>query len=196
MKRKKSKQIPNADRRLEISPTSDLDRRADELTNLLKVNRELSNILNPDDLYASFANLIKEKFNLQHIAIFVYQEAGETFDLVYSHGQGQLELSFKKGENPLWQTIVQEQLFAVFDESGNPIFPQIFEKFGLNKLKAEWWIPLVMRDEVVGVLAMSHQDKSKHFSDFDLLILKQITSHAAICINTCRLYEKRQKAKP
>jgi GAF domain-containing protein len=84
---------------------------------------------------------------------------------------------------------------AVFDESGNPIFPEIFEKYDLNKLKADWWIPLVMRDDVVGVLAISHQDKSNHFSDFDLFIFRQITSHAAICINACRLYEKRQKEK-
>jgi diguanylate cyclase (GGDEF)-like protein len=212
MKRKKSQQVPNADRRLEISDTSDPDRHADELTNLLKVNRELSNIadeltnllkvnrelsniLNPDDLYVSFANLIKEKFNLRNIAIFVYQEISLTFDLVYSHGQNQSDLSFKKDESLLWQTIVQQQPFAVFDESGNPIFPEIFNKYGLNKLKADWWIPLVMRDEVVGVLAISHQDKSKQFSDLDLFILKQITSHAAICINTCRLYEKRQKEK-
>jgi GAF domain-containing protein len=144
----------------------------------------------------SFANLIKEKFNLRNIAIFVYQEISLTFDLVYSHGQNQSDLSFKKDESLLWQTIVQQQPFAVFDESGNPIFPEIFNKYGLNKLKADWWIPLVMRDEVVGVLAISHQDKSKQFSDLDLFILKQITSHAAICINTCRLYEKRSVSTP
>lgn len=195
MKRKKSKQASNADRRPKICDTSDPDGRADELTNLLKVNRELSNILNPDDLYVSFANLIKEKFNLQHIAIFVHQETGEKFDLVYSHGQNQLDISFEKDESLLWQSIVQQQPFAVVDESGNPVFPEIFNKYGLNELKADLWVPLVMRDEVVGVLAISHQDKSYHFSDFDLFILKQITSHAAICINTCRLYEKRQKEK-
>jgi len=195
MKRKKSKTIPIDESRRDTRDATDLERRADELTDLLTANRELSNILNPDDLYASFASLIKEKFDLQNLAIFVYQDASETYDLVYSHGQDQLDISFKKDNSLLWQTIVQEQPFAVLDESGNPLFPEIFKKYGLNKLRADWWIPLVMRDEIIGVLAIRHKAKMKHFSDFELFILKLITSHAAICINTCRLYEKRQKEK-
>ncbi len=195
MKRKKTKTVPIDESRLESSDAVDLGLQADELTNLLKINRELSNILNPDELYASFAGLIKEKFDLQNLALFVYQDSSETFDLVYSQGQGQLDISFKKDKSLLWQTIVQHQPFAVFNESGKPIYPEIFKKYGLNKLKADWWIPLVMRDEVVGVLAIRHKGKTKPFNDFELFLLKQITSHAAICINTCRLYKKRQKEK-
>lgn len=195
MKRKKTKTVPIDESRLESSDAVDLGLQADELTNLLKINRELSNILNPDELYASFAGLIKEKFDLQNLALFVYQDSSETFDLVYSQGQGQLDISFKKDNSLLWQTIVQHQPFAVFNESGKPIYPEIFKKYGLNKLKADWWIPLVMRDEVVGVLAIRHKGKTKPFNDFELFLLKQITSHAAICINTCRLYKKRQKEK-
>ncbi len=195
MKRKKTKTVPIDESRLESGDAVDLGLQADELTNLLKINRELSNILNPDELYASFAGLIKEKFDLQNLALFVYQDSSETFDLVYSQGQGQLDISFKKDKSLLWQTIVQHQPFAVFNESGKPIYPEIFKKYGLNKLKADWWIPLVMRDEVVGVLAIRHKGKTKPFNDFELFLLKQITSHAAICINTCRLYKKRQKEK-
>ena len=195
MKRKTSKTIPIDESSRDTRDASDLEYRADELNYLLKVNRELSNILNPGDLYSTLASLIKEKFDLRNLAIFVYQDASETYDLVYSHGQDQLDISFKKDDSLLWQTIVQEQPFAVFDKSGNPLFPEVFKKYGLNKLKADWWIPLVMRDEVIGVLAIRHKDKLKHFSDLELFILKQITSHAAICINTCRLYEKRQKEK-
>jgi diguanylate cyclase (GGDEF)-like protein len=195
MKRKKTKSVPIDESRLEPSDALDLDLRADVLTDLLRLNRELSNILNPDELYASFAGLIKDKFSLQNLALFVYQDISETFDLVYSQGQGQLDISFKKDNSLLWQTIVQHQPFAVFNKSGKPIFPEIFKKYGLNKLKADWWIPLVMRDEVIGVLAIRHKGKRKQFSDFELFLLKQITSHAAICINTCRLYKKRQKEK-
>ena len=167
----------------------------DELTNLLEINRELSNILNLDDLYASFAKLIKEKFDLRDLSIFAYQDTSGSFDLVYSESRPQQDLSFRKDESPLWQAIVREQPFAVVDESGNPVFPGTFSKYGLNELKADWWIPLVMRDEVVGVLAIGYQDKGKRLGGFDLFILRQITSHAAICINTCRLYEKRQHEK-
>ena len=95
MKRTKTKSVPIDESRLEPSDALDLDLRADVLTDLLKLNRELSNILNPDELYASFAGLIKDKFSLQNLALFVYQDISETFDLVYSQGQGQLDSHYR-----------------------------------------------------------------------------------------------------
>jgi diguanylate cyclase (GGDEF)-like protein len=170
-------------------------RRADELTDLLKAGRELSNILNPQELYAAFGNLVTAKFAVRNLAIFVYQEASNTFELVFSLGIGETDIKFKKDESLLWQAIVGQEPFAVIDDKGKPVFPEIFKKYDLNKLPCELWVPLAMRDEVVGVLALSRKDRKKRLEDFDLFILKQISAHAAVCVNTCRLYAKRQREK-
>ena len=171
------------------------DRRASELTELLKACRDLSDILNPDELYATFGGIIKNKFGISKLGLFVYDPEKETFELVFSFGLGKLNFKFKRGRQNLWETILQDKPFAVVDQSGDPLFPQFLEKQDLKILPSELWVPLVMRGEVIGILTMGPKAVNQAFDDFDLYFLQQITSQAAVSINTCRLYERRKKEK-
>ena len=171
------------------------DRRAAELTELLKACRDLSDILNPDELYATFAGIIKNKFGISQLGLFIYDTDKETFELVFSYGLGKLNFKFKRGRKKLWETILEDKPFAVVDQSGNPLFPKFLEKQDLKILPSELWVPLVMRDEVIGLLTMGPKAGNQSFDDFELYFLQQITAQAAVSINTCRLYARRKKEK-
>jgi diguanylate cyclase (GGDEF)-like protein len=171
------------------------DRRAAELTELLKACRDLSDILNPDELYATFAGIIKNKFGISKLGLFVYDPEKETFELVFSYGLGKLNFKFKRGKKKLWETILQDKPFAVVDKAGDPLFPKFLEKQDLKILPSRLWVPLVMRGEVIGLLTMGPKAGSQQFDDFDLYFLQQIAAQAAVSINTCRLYERRKREK-
>ncbi|MEE4263672.1 MAG: diguanylate cyclase [Desulfobacteraceae bacterium] len=171
------------------------DRRAAELTELLKACRDLSDILNPDELYATLAAIIRNKFGISKLGLFVYDLEKETFELVFSYGLGKLKFKFKRGRKKLWETILQDRPFAVVDQSGDPLFPKFLEKQDLNILPSRLWAPLVMRGEVIGLLTMGPKAGNQPFDDFDLYFLQQITAQAAVSINTCRLYERRKREK-
>ena len=112
------------------------DRRAEELTELLKACRDLSDILNPDELYATFAGIIRNKFGISKLGLFVYDPEKETFELIFSLGLGKLNFKFKRGRKKLWETILQDKPFAVVDQSGDPLFPKFLEKQDL-KIKTQ-----------------------------------------------------------
>ena len=171
------------------------DRRAAELTELLRACRDLSDILNSDELYAAFVGIIRHKFGIAKLALFAFDPEKETFELVFSSGLGKLEYKFKTGKENLWQTILQGKPFAVVDDSGNPLFAKFLEKQDLKILPSELWVPLVMRNEVMGLLTMGGKSEGQPFDDFDLYYLQQITAQAAVSINTCRMYERRRKEK-
>jgi diguanylate cyclase (GGDEF)-like protein len=171
------------------------DRRAAELTELLRACRDLSDILNSDELYAAFVGIIRHKFGIAKLALFAFDPEKETFELVFSSGLGKLEYKFKTGKENLWQTILQGKPFAVVDGSGNPLFAKFLEKQDLKILPSELWVPLVMRNEVMGILTMGDKSEGHPFDDFDLYFLQQITAQAAVSINTCRMYERRRKEK-
>jgi len=171
------------------------DRRAAELTELLKACRDLSDILNPDELYATFAGIIRNKFGISKLGLFVYDPEKETFELIFSYGLGKLNFKFKRGRKKLWETILQDKPFAVVDQSGDPLFPKFLEKQDLKILPSKLWVPLVMRGEVIGLLTMGPKSGNQLFDDFDLYFLQQITAQAAVSINTCRLYERRKREK-
>lgn len=182
--------IAFADTRVEI-----LDQRVFELTSLLKAVRTLSNILNPLKLYSVFSDILREKIRIRMLAIVIYHEETKTFELVFNHGLGDLNFEFKREEGLLWQNILENEPFAVTDTSGNPLFREFFEKCDLDKLGSKMWVPLIMRGKVIGLLMMGEKINGQPFDDFDMEFLKQISTHASICINTCRLYVKREKEK-
>jgi len=171
------------------------DRRASELTELLKACRDLSDILNCDELNATFAGIVKHKFGIIRLAFFAYYPEKKTFELVLSSGLGKLEYKFKSDKEDLWQTILQAKPFRVVDGSGNPLFTKFLEKEDLKILPSELWIPLVMREEVMGLLTVGNKADGKPFEEFDLYFLKQIAAQAAVSINTCRMYERSRKEK-
>ncbi len=169
--------------------------RASELTELLSACRDLSDILNPAELYSTFAGIIKNKFGVHKSGLFVYDPEKETFELVFSNGLGKLEYKFKIDKQDLWQTIHQDKPFAVVDGSGNPLFAKFLEKQDLKILPSELWVPMIMRDEVMGLLTVGPKAGDQPFDDFDLYYLQQVAAQAAVSMNTCRLYERRSQEK-
>ncbi len=191
---KPNKQSKSLSGSKDLAPDT-FDRRAAELTELLKAGRDLSDILNPDELYATLAGIIKNKFGISKLGLFVYDPEKETFELIFSFGLGKLNFKFKRGRKNLWETILKDKPFAVVDQSGDPLFPKFLEKQDLKILPSKLWVPLVMRGEVIGILTMGPKAGNQLFDDFDLYFLQQITAQAAVSINTCRLYERRKREK-
>jgi len=167
----------------------------DELTEILKSCRQLSNILDPKVLYSVFANLIKKKFAVRELAIFIYRESEKTLALVFSKGLGDLNFQIKKDMSNLWKCVLQGDPFEVVDDEGNPLFAEDFERLGLDKLQSKIWTPLGSQEELVGVLTIGARKNNQPFVDADRYFLQQLSAHAAVCFNTCRLYERRQKEK-
>lgn len=195
MKLSKSRNSSKKNDKSEHLSAEAYDRRAAELTELLKACRDLSDILHPDELYATFAGIIRNKFGISKLGLFVYDPEKETFELVFSSGLGKLNFKFKRGRKKLWETILQDKPFAVVDPKGNPLFPKFLEKQDLKILPSRLWAPLVMRGDVIGLLTMGPKAGNQPFDDFDYYFLQQITAQAAVSINTCRLYERRKREK-
>ncbi len=196
MERRKSKLSPqNASDQSVSHPGSQKDR-VRELIFLLEASRKLSNILNPKEFYAVLADLISKKLEIYKLTLLIYDKKTESFQLAYQMGLGNLSLDFKnETDDVLWQKITKSEPFAVCDESGQLIYPELFRAQKLEKLQSRLWAPLTMTDKVIGVVTLGAKDKNRAFSADDRFFLKEIAAHAAVCINSSHLYMKRQQEK-
>jgi diguanylate cyclase (GGDEF)-like protein len=178
------------------SDIKDLERRVNELSELLGASRELSNILDPKELYSVVSEIISGKFRIQELSIFVYRNKTRTFKQVYRQGIGSLKREFLFTDHgPIWNEFIKSDPIALRDADGQLIYPEFLRRYHLNQLKTEWVVPLVMRSGVIGFLALGERQEGEPLSDTDLYFLKQIAAQAAVCINTSRLYLDRQKEK-
>jgi diguanylate cyclase (GGDEF)-like protein len=168
---------------------------SDELTEILITCRKLSNTLDLEELYAVFAKVVKKKLAIQRLAIFLYRQTTGALVLVFSKGLGEPNFQIKKNKSRLWKSILSGELFKVTDEAGNMLFPAEFEKHGVEALQSKLWAPLGMREELVGLVTFGSKGDDQPFNDVEQYFLQQVSAHAAVCIKTCRLYEKREKEK-
>jgi len=179
----------------ETDSVESLRQRISEMENLLHANRMLCNILDPIELYSTIAGLVREQLKVSTLCVFVYHHDIEKFESVYSHGLNDLVFTFNKNDGPLWEKILQKEPFPVNDTSGNPIFKEFSENYTLKELRSEWWIPFIMKEEVIGLLTIGEKDNAHPMDKIEYGYIKHIATQAAICINACTLNLKRQKER-
>ena len=80
-----------------------LEKRVDELESLLKVDRVLSSIIEPMEIFVAMAELVQEKLIIEHLAIFEYHQHNGQFEAVFSNDIDDSVLSFKTSDGDLWQ---------------------------------------------------------------------------------------------
>ena len=168
---------------------------SDELTEILKACRKLSNTLDLGELCTVFAHVLKKKLAIRQLAVFLYRQTTGALELVFSKGLGELNFQIKKNKSKLWKSILNGELFEVIDQAGNLLFPAEFEKNGFEALRSQLWAPLGMREELIGLATFGSKGDNQPFNDVERYFLQQVSAHAAVCIKTCRLYEKREKEK-
>jgi diguanylate cyclase (GGDEF)-like protein len=166
-----------------------------ELTEILQACRKLSNTLDLEQLYMVLADVIRKKFSIHQLAIFLYRNKANTLEPVFNESLGKLSIEIKKSKTRLWKSILKGEPFAVCDDAGKSLFSDDFQKLDLNGLKSKLWVPLGMGDELTGLVTIGSRKNDQPFDDADRYFLQQLSAHAVVCFNTCRLYEKRQKEK-
>jgi diguanylate cyclase (GGDEF)-like protein len=180
----------------EKTVTESMELRVAELTELLNASRELSIILDPHELYPVLSDMISRKLGIKHISIFVFRNKTRMFKLVYTHGVGSLNREYLFADiGAIWKEFLKNKPFNIGDASAEPAFDEFSKRFGLAQLQTQWLVPLVMRSNVVGFLALGDTEAMEPFPENQLYYLKEIAAQAAVSISTSRLYLKRKKEK-
>ena len=170
------------------------DRRSILLHDLLESYRKLSNILNTRELYAAITDIIYARLAVRTLGVFCYDPDTELFELVYRHGLPTFDLKIPQQDQLWWDLILSGEPFFIHDNDNAPRFPELFEAQDMASLKSDLWVPMVMRDEVIGFMTLGHGTPDVFDGDARFF-LKEIASHAAVCVHTARLYLQRQKEK-
>lgn len=176
-------------------PHGDPARRVDELSKLLQACQELSRILNPGRFYPTLADIVQKKLNLESLTIFVYDRERRLFQPACSRGLTAAQPEFKLDDARLESVILKGEPFRVLKESGSPLFGKFFARYHLEQLRSQWWTPLIREKEIIGLLTLGPKTGGESLDGFDLYFLRQISAHAAVCLNNCLLYVRRQNEK-
>ncbi|MDA1044444.1 MAG: diguanylate cyclase, partial [Verrucomicrobia bacterium] len=171
-----------------------LERQVFDLISLVKAGRALHNILDPPHLYDVTLAVVSEKLSAGPLALFMYDESRKSFSLVKTRELDALNadfFSFEIEEGLLWQNILQYEPFSVTSTAGKSLFDVFFRKHRLGRLQSDLWVPLSLKDNLIGLLTVGNRTNRREYDAHDYEFLKQYANTAAASINSCHLFVER-----
>lgn len=168
-------------------------KRAADLATVAEVGAAITTIRNVDDLLQQVVDLTKERFGLYHAHIFLVDEQQQ--NLVFAKGAGQVGrhtefahriIPFSQEQSLMARAVRTRHGFIVNDVTTDPGYlPHPL----LPNTKAELVAPLVVADEVLGVLDIQ-ADKINHFTPEDLQIQMTLASQIGVALQNARSFAR------
>ena len=162
-------------------------RQARTLVLLNEIARELTSILNVDELLKRIAELLSRLIDYQMFSILLLDATGEKLQHRFSQRfQENIQL---KHEIPLGRGIVgfaaqNKQAVLVPDVNKDPRYVQ-----ANPETRSELVVPLIYKDKVIGVLDLEHTRRG-FFTDDHKRTVTTLAAQVAIAIENARLYEQ------
>src|SRR5271169_7109112 len=164
-----------------------VSRQARQLTLLTEISRELTSILNVDQLLKRIAELVTRIIDYQMFSILLLDPSGTLL-------QHRFSLRFNesvklKHEIPLGVGLVgyaaqHKQAVLVPDVSKDPRYIK-----ANPETRSELCIPLIYKDNVIGVLDIEHTRRG-YFTEDHLSTMTTLAAQVAIAIENATLYEQ------
>ena len=165
-----------------------VSRQAQTLEVLNEIARELTSILDLDQLFKRTAEALNRLMDYQMFSILLLDPGGKP---VLQH---RFSLRFKQSIHLKHDIPVGKGLVGAAAESGKGVLVPDVSKdpryISVNpETKSELCVPLLYKDKVIGVLDLEHTRRG-YFTDEHMRTLTTLAAQIAISIENARLYER------
>ena len=172
--------------------TEELAHRALQLETSARVSREITSILDIDELLAKVVELIRESFAYYYVQVFLVDET--TNQLILRAGSGEVGRQLK--ERGLRLDISGKSLNSMAARTNEPLQvgdvvlePHYLAIELLSNTRSELVIPMRVGGKVVGTLDVQ-STRVNAFRREDALVIQSLGDQVAIAIENARLYDR------
>ncbi|MEW5957412.1 MAG: PAS domain S-box protein [Chloroflexota bacterium] len=169
-----------------------------QLRTAADVSNQLSAILDIEELLGKVVSLLRSRFDLYHVHVYLLNPAGN--DLIMAVGSGEIgqELRERSHHIPLHR---EHSLVARAARTGQVALagdvglePDFMANPLLPATRSEVAIPLIAADRVIGVLDLQ-DDQFHRFNPSELDTFSALAGHIATALQNARLFEEQKRAE-
>ena len=162
-------------------------RQAGTLALLNEISRELTSILNPDQLLKRVGDLLLKLIDYQMFSILLLDETKQK--LVHRFSVRFKESIQLKHDIPLGTGLVgtaaaQKKVVLAADVTKDPRYVKLNPE-----TRSELCVPLIYKDQVIGVLDLEHTRRG-YFNEDHVRTMNTLAAQIAIAVENARLYER------
>jgi sigma-B regulation protein RsbU (phosphoserine phosphatase) len=156
------------------------------LTTLFALGREVTSVLDLDELLHKIPQLIARLTNFQAFAVYLLDPRHEELTIAYSVGypdESAPALRLKVGQGLVGAAVAEGQPILVNDVATDARYVE-----AVPGSRAELVVPLRRKGRVIGALNLL-SDTIGQFTETDEAVLRQFAAHVAVAIENARLFE-------
>jgi nitrate/nitrite-specific signal transduction histidine kinase len=170
-----------------------LEQRTIQLRAVNEVGRQISSILDIDELLEYVASSLQKTFNYHNVGIILREPISDKMVLKssagrYEGGDGKRKGEIEKGSIVSWVS-ENGQAKLVNDIRQDSQFSQSHK---VGPTAAELAVPIKIGDRILGVLDIE-ADKAEAFNELDLFTAQTLADQLAIAVENARLYHEAQE---
>jgi sigma-B regulation protein RsbU (phosphoserine phosphatase) len=158
---------------------------ADTMETLAEIGREMSAILDLDELLTRVAHLVKRVIAYRTFGIALVNEAEQTveFKVAIKYGEGSDTSAVKVGEGLLGYAVQHKEVVLAPDVSKDPRYIN-----AVPDARSELVVPLLVKDRCIGAFDLESPELNA-FTKHHVELLTLLASQAAVAIENARLWE-------
>ena len=158
---------------------------SDTMETLAEVGREMSAILDLDELLTRVAHLVKRVIAYRTFGIALVNDATDMieFKVAISYGEGSASAAVRVGEGLLGHAVKHKEVVLVPDVTKDSRYIN-----AVADAKSELVVPLLVKDRCIGAFDLESPELNA-FSKRHVELLTLLASEAAVAIENARLWE-------
>ncbi|GAB4525044.1 MAG: hypothetical protein Fur0018_09140 [Anaerolineales bacterium] len=171
------------------------DRHAMLLYTAARVAKNITSILDPDELLQQTVDIICDEFGFYYAGVFLVDSSGQWAVLRAGRGEAGRNMIAKGhklaigGNSMIGSAIQQHQARIALDVGEEAVF---FKNPYLPYTRSEMALPLIMRDDAIGALTVQSTEEAA-FSEDDIAALQSMADQLAVAIHNANLHRKNQE---
>lgn len=174
-----------------------LEKQVFDFFTLSQMGKSLLSIQKIDELSHVFLSSVYEASGAKNCALFLHDEKDQFFKCVKAIGlepKLMQDLKFKKEEGLFWQILNSGEPFPIVDSFGHYRFEPIIKNWNLDRLESQVWVPLIVKNILIGVLTLGRKKEGLMYEDTELSFILQLGNQAAVAFESAILDEQKERA--
>jgi sigma-B regulation protein RsbU (phosphoserine phosphatase) len=160
-------------------------RDAEAFETLAEIAREVTSVLDLDQLFTRIAELARRVIDYRTLGILLLNDTGELeMRLAVQYGEKVEVPRVRLGEGLVGYAALHKEPVLVSDVSQDPRYIKL-----VDDVRSELAIPLMLQERCIGVVDLESPELDA-FSKRDVEIMSMLASQAAVAIENARLYEQ------
>jgi signal transduction histidine kinase len=169
-----------------------------DLYTIFELSRKLNSVLDLEDLLSQMLSALVDQLGIRNMAIFLRRDPKHD-KLSFLKLKGNSPASPERSKH--WEISTKEELCRLFLSKKESLFLEEIRSFIndddpeiklLKELDCKLCVPLISRDELVGILSLGSKKTNLRFSDSDLEFIFVLADHLTVAVENAILYENQK----